>query len=64
MAERVSLRHSLEVRGYLSPTSPAFTDTAALAALCRMCRRLRSLGYAPVWIYVFDEAWHVLITSW
>eukprot|EP00962_Isochrysis_galbana_P052700 scaffold24175_cov125-Isochrysis_galbana.AAC.4 len=64
-AEHVaSLRHSLDVRGYLPPMSPVYTDAAALAALCRMCRRLRSLAFAPVWIFVFDEAWHVLSASW
>jgi hypothetical protein len=65
MAERMaSLRHSLDVRGYLPPMSTAYTDGAALAALCRMCRRLRCLGFAPAWIYIFDEAWHVLSASW
>ena len=60
-----SLRASLDARGYITPAMlPSCEEPAVLKALCRMCRRLRSHGFAPVWIFIFDEAWHVLRSSW
>ena len=56
------LRHSLDRRGYLqSPTLfPGDADEATLSALRRMLARLKQLGFAPGFLYVFDEAWLVI----
>lgn len=55
------LRQSLDRRGYLqSETLFAGDEEATLAAMRQMLVRLKALGFAPAWIYIFDEAWLVL----
>ena len=54
-------RQSLDRRGYLqSETLFAGDEEATLAAMRQMLVRLKALGFAPAWIYIFDEAWLVL----
>ena len=59
-----ALRSSLDRRGYLQAPPLAAADPAALAALRRMLVRLRARGFAPAFIYMFDEAWALLEAAW
>jgi len=60
--EERELGRSLEQRGYCKsrPLLPA----TALRATQRMLARLKRMGIAPAFIYVFDEAWTVLEACW
>ena len=58
-------RGSLDRRGYLqSPPLYADDDDEALLALRAALARLKQLGFAPAFIYIFDEAWLVLERCW
>uniref|UniRef100_A0A7S4FAP9 Uncharacterized protein n=1 Tax=Chrysotila carterae TaxID=13221 RepID=A0A7S4FAP9_CHRCT len=61
--ECARLRVSLKDRGYLQ-SSPVTADASALSRLSAMLRRLKQRGFAPAFIYVFDEAWLVLEMCW
>ena len=59
-----SLRCSLEQRGYFV-SGPALHPAAASdGRLARMTQRLREQGFAPAFIFMYDEAWEVLQQSW
>ena len=60
------LRRSLDERGYLQsePLAGSSDELDALRRLKLMLDELRVRGFAPAWIYVFDEAWEVLERCW
>ena len=55
-------RKSLDERGYFQ--CRAEDDSELHERLTRGLRRLKAAGYAPAFIYVFDEAWIVLERWW
>lgn len=62
--EAAALRRSLELRGYFVSSAAARPTAASDGRLARMTQRLRRHGFAPAFIYIFDEAWELLEHSW
>ena len=58
-----SLRKSLDDRGYLQ-SAPLLDDAEALARLRRASERLKRLGFAAAWLWIFDESWMVAERCW
>lgn len=64
--EASRLRRSLDERGYLQSEALASSsdEVDAMRRLKLMIDELRVRGFAPAWIYMFDEAWEVLERCW
>ena len=58
-----ALRRSLDDRGYLQ-SAPLLDDTEALERLRRASERLKRLGFAAAWLWIFDESWLVAERCW
>ena len=54
-----ALRRSLDDRGYLQ-SAPLLADTEAIERLRRASERLKRLGFAAAWLWIFDGFWHLL----
>ena len=59
---RERARRSLDDRGYLQ--SAPLDDAEALERLRRAPERLKRLGFAAAWLWIFDESWLVAERCW
>ena len=62
-AAAATLRDSLDLRGYCQAGACAHDDDVLARVKCGL-RTLKERGFAPAFIYVYDEAWQVLEHSW
>lgn len=64
-AEASGLRSRLDRRGYMQVQQQVTSTEASICSrLDRCLRRLKESGFAPAFIYVFDETWHVIERHW
>jgi hypothetical protein len=63
-ATATQCRRSLDRRGYLQSPPLYDNDDPALVGLRAALARLKQRGFAPAFIYMFDEAWLVLERCW
>lgn len=63
-----NLRDNLDRGGFLLPTTDHESERCENGDLCaRLCKGLRKLkaaGFAPAFIYIFDEAWIAIERQW
>ena len=65
VAAAAAMRQSIHLRGYCQARPRASADEAAmLERVKRGLRTLRQRGFAPAFIYIYDEAWLVLERNW
>ena len=62
-AAAATLRDSLDLRGYCQAGACPHDDDVLARVKCGL-RTLKERGFAPAFIYVYDEAWQVLEHSW
>ena len=65
-AQAEAMRESVRLRGYCQAADEtcARADAVVLERVKRGLRTLQRRGFAPAFIYVYDEAWHVLEGCW
>ena len=64
VADAASVRDSLHKRGYSHGTRSLIREREVLDRVKCGLRTLKRHGFAPAFIYVFDEAWMVLEPCW